>query len=39
MSKQQSGKKNPAASEPYPVLKKNTEKQSPTVQEDESVTQ
>ena len=27
-----------AVSEPYPVSKKNTEKQSPTVLEDESVT-
>ena len=36
MFKEQSSKKTPAALEPYPVSKKK--KQSPTVQEDESVT-
>ena len=35
MLKQQSSKKNPATSEPYP--KKNTEKQPLPVQEDENV--
>ena len=38
MSKEQSSKKIPTTSEPYHVSKKNTEKQSPTVQEEESVT-